>query len=103
MAVVGTTTAASNDVTAVATTVVVTRSLVNVMDVGMVAFTVTPKGADFGKDCFAFVSFPTYYNPNVGRGLRCALYDTKGKKDGERLYCSVAWDYTLQVHGPATA
>jgi hypothetical protein len=25
------------------------------------------------------------------------------KKDGERLYCKVAWDWTLQVWGPATA
>jgi len=95
MAVVGTTTAASNDVSATATVVTVARSLVNVMDVGMVAFTVTPKGADWGAAGLAFVSFPTYYNPNVGRGLKCCLYDTKGKKDGERLYCKVAWDYTL--------
>lgn len=34
--------------------------------------------------------------------MRCSLYDTKGKADGERLYCKVAWDYTLEVHGPAT-
>lgn len=95
MAVVGTTAASSNDVSTVATTVTVARSLVNVMDVGMVSFTVTPKGADFGADGLAFVSFPTYYNPNVGRGLRCGLYDATAKKDGERLYCVVAWDYTL--------
>lgn len=95
MAIVGTTATSSNDVSTVATVVAVTRSLVNVMDVGMVAFTVTPKGAAWGADGLAFISWPTYYNPNVGRGLRCSLYDTKAKKDGERLYCKVAWDYTL--------
>lgn len=102
MAIVGTTTASSN--TPLATmTAVVGRSLVNVMDVGMVSFTITPKGADFGADCLAFISFPTYYNPNIGDMMRCSLYDTKAKADGERLFCSVAWDYTLQVMGPSTA
>lgn len=73
------------------------------MDVGVVKFTVTPKHADFGKDGIALISFPTYYNPNVGRGLRCALHDATAKKDVERLYCKVCWDYTLEVRGPATA
>lgn len=31
------------------------------------------------------------------------MYDATGKKDLERLYCMVAWDYTLKVMGPATA
>jgi len=102
MPIVGTTTASSN--TPLATmTVVVARSLVNVMDVGMVEFTVTPKGADFGADGLAYISFPTYYNPNIGSGLRCSLYDATAKTDGDRLYCNVAWDYTLRVMGPATA
>jgi hypothetical protein len=102
MAIVGTTTASSNEPLATMTAVV-SRSLVNVMDVGMVGFTITPKGADFGADSLAFISFPTYYNPNIGSMMRCSLYDTKAKADGERLYCMVAWDYTLQVMGPATA
>jgi len=84
-------------------TVVVARTLVNVMDIGMIQFTVTPKGADFGKDSLAFISFPTYYNPHIGCMMRCSMYDTKAKADGERLYCKVAWDYTLKVMGPATA
>jgi hypothetical protein len=84
-------------------TVVVARSLVNVMDVGMISFTVTPKKQDFGKDDLAFISFPAYYNPYIGCGMRCAMYDTKAKADGERLFCKVAWDYTLKVMGPATA
>jgi hypothetical protein len=84
-------------------TAVVARALVNVMDVGMVSFTITPKGADWGSDGLAYISFPTYYNPNIGEMMRCALYDTKAKADGERLYCNVAWDYTLRVMGPSTA
>jgi len=103
MPIVGTTTTSSNDVSAVLTKAVVTRSLTNVMDAGMVAFTITPAGADWGVNDLAFISFPTYYNPNIGSMIRCALYDTKAKADGERLYCSVAWDYTLQVYGPSTA
>lgn len=101
MPVVGTTTAASNDVSASTMTLVLAaRSLVNVMDVGMVQFTITPV-VDFGVNDLAFVSFPTYYNPNVGMGLRCSIYDAKTKKDTERVFCKVAWDWTLQVWGPA--
>jgi hypothetical protein len=95
-------TAATNCNEPVALTATVARTLVNVMDIGMVAFTITPKGADWGADGLAYISFPTYYNPNIGM-LRCALYDTKAKADGERLYCNVAWDYTLRVMGPSTA
>jgi len=102
MAVVGTTATASNEPLATMTAVVA-RSLVNVMDIGMISFTITPKGADFGADGLAYISFPTYYNPHIGCMMRCALYDTKAKADGERLYCSVAWDYTLRVMGPSTA
>jgi len=102
MAVVGTTATSSNEPTATMT-VVVARTLVNVMDIGMIQFTVTPKGADFGKDSLAFISFPTYYNPHIGCMMRCSMYDAKAKADGERLYCKVAWDYTLKVMGPATA
>jgi hypothetical protein len=100
--IVGTTVGASNEPTSTMTAVVA-RSLVNVMDCGMISFTITPKGADFGVDSLAFISFPTYYNPTIGGMMRCALYDTKAKADGERMYCKVAWDYTLQVFGPATA
>jgi hypothetical protein len=102
MAVVGTTATSSNTPGATMTAVVA-RALVNVMDVGMVSFTITPKGADWGSDGLAYISFPTYYNPNIGEMMRCALYDTKAKADGERLYCNVAWDYTLRVMGPSTA
>jgi hypothetical protein len=103
LSVVGTTATSCNDVSAVATTVTLARSLVNIMDVGMLAFTITPKYADWGASDYAFISFPTYYNPTVGDMMRCALYDTKTKADSERLYCAMAWDYTLQVWGPATA
>lgn len=102
MAIVGTTTASSNEPLATMTAVVA-RSLVNVMDIGMISFTVTPKKWDWGADGLMFISFPTYYNPTIGNMMRCSLYDVKGKKDGERLYCAVAWDYTLQVWGPANA
>lgn len=102
MAVVGTGTSDSNTPTSTMT-VVVARTLVNVMDIGMISFTITPKGSDFGADSLAFISFPTYYNPTIGCMMRCSLYDVKGKKDGDRLYCNVAWDYTLRVMGPSTA
>jgi hypothetical protein len=49
LAVVGTTATASNAPLATMTAVVA-RSLVNIMDIGMVEFTVTPKDKDFGKD-----------------------------------------------------
>jgi len=39
----------------------------------------------------------------IGDMMRCSLYDSTAAADGERLYCAVAWDYTLQVWGPATA
>jgi len=104
MAVVGTTATATASNEPDATTVVtVARTLVNVMDIGMIQFTITPKKADFGADGLAFISFPTYYNPNIGSMMRCSLYDAKTSKDTERLYCNVAWDYTLRVMGPSTA
>lgn len=93
----------SNDLTSATFTLVVARSLKNVMDVGMVGFTITPKLNDFGADSFAFIQFPHYYNPMIGDMMRCSLYDSTAAADGERLYCAVAWDYTLQVWGPATA
>jgi len=102
MAVVGTTTTTSNEPTKTMT-VVVARTLVNVMDIGMVQFTVTPKAYDFDSGSLAYISFPTYYNPHIGCMMRCSMYDATAKKDGERLYCNVAWDYTLRVMGPATA
>lgn len=101
LAVVGTTAALSNAPLATMT-VVVARTLVNIMDVGMVEFTVTPKLYPFGKDSLAYISFPSYYNPFIGCMMRCSMYDATAKKDGERLYCNVAWDYTLRVMGPAT-
>lgn len=101
LAVVGTTTASSN-LPLATMTVTVARSLVNVMDVGMVEFTITPQDAAFGKNSLAFISFPAYYNPMIGQMMRCSLYDATGKKDGDRLYCNVAWDYTLRVMGPST-
>jgi len=76
--------------------------LINVMDVGMVQFAITPKGADFGPDSLAFISFPTYYNPTIGSMMRCTMYDATKKTD-TRLYCAVEWCYTLKVMGPATA
>jgi len=99
MSVLGTTATTSNTPTATMT-VVVTKSLINTMDVGMVQFAITPKGADFGKDSLAFISFPTYYNPTIGDMMRCAMYDSTKKADGERLYCAVEWCYTLKVMGP---
>jgi len=104
LSVVGTAATNCNDVSATLTTVTLTRSLTNVMDIGMLAFTITPKSAySWGVNDYAFISFPSYYNPNIGEHIRCALYDTKAKADGERLYCACAWDYTLQVWGPSTA
>jgi hypothetical protein len=50
------------------------------MDIGMVELTITPKLNDFGADSFAFVSFPSYYNPTLGDMMRCSLYDATGKK-----------------------
>jgi carbohydrate-binding DOMON domain-containing protein len=81
MAVVGTTTTTSNEPTKTMT-VVVARTLVNVMDIGMVQFTVTPKGEDFASGSLAFISFPTYYNPHIGCMMRCSMYDATAKKDG---------------------
>jgi len=105
MAVVATTetTASSNDVSASTTVVAVKRTLVNIMDIGMIEFEITPKVRDWGSDGLAFISFPTYYNPCIGDMMRCSLYDATKKVDGARLYCKVAWDYTLKVVGPATA
>lgn len=102
LAVVGTTATSANLPTSTMT-VTVSRTLVNVMDIGMIEFTVTPKGADFGANGLMFISFPTYYNPTIGCMMRCSTYDATAKADGERLYCKVAWDYTLMIMGPSTA
>ena len=102
MHVEGTTTASSNKVATVLTAVVA-RSLVNVMDIGMVSFTITSDKTIFNSDSMAVISFPSYYNPNIGSMLRCTLYDVKGKKDSETLYCKVQWGYTLAIMGPSTA
>lgn len=100
MSVAGTTATTSN--TPLATmTVTVAKKLTNVMDVGMVEFTITPKAYDFGASSLAYISFPTYYNPTIGDMMRCSLYDATAKKDKERLYCAVSWCYTLRVMGPA--
>jgi hypothetical protein len=102
MSVAGTTATTSN--TPLATmTVTLAKKLTNVMDVGMVEFTITPKAYDFGATSLAYISFPTYYNPSIGDMMRCSLYDATAKKDKDRLYCAVSWCYTLRVMGPATA
>jgi len=102
MHVEGTTATTSNKVATVLTAVVA-RSLVNVMDIGMVSFTITSDKTIFNSDSMAVISFPSYYNPNIGSMLRCTLYDVKGKKDSETLYCKVQFGYTLAIMGPSTA
>jgi hypothetical protein len=94
MAIVGTTAGLSNT-PASDLTVVAARTLINVMDVGMVEFTVTSKNMDFGAGQTAIVSFPTYYNPCVGQMMRCELYDVTGKKPIEQLFCHMLWDHTM--------
>lgn len=82
--------------------VVAARTLINVMDVGMVDFTVTSKNMDFGSGQVAIVSWPYYYNPCVGM-VRCELYDVTAKKPLEQLYCKMLWDHTMMIMGPAKA
>lgn len=102
MHVEGTTAASSNKVATVLTCTV-TRSLVNVMDIGMVQFALQSDKTAFNSDSMAVISFPSYYNPNIGSMLRCTLWDSKGNKDSETLYCRVQWGYTLAIWGPSTA
>jgi hypothetical protein len=101
MAVAGT--AAGNSNTPGSTLkVVAARTLINVMDVGMVDFTVTSTVMAFGAGQVAIVSWPHYYNPCVG-AIRCELYDVTNKKASEQLFCHMLWDHTMMIMGPAKA
>jgi hypothetical protein len=47
--------------------VVLTRSLTNIMDLGMVQLAITVKGTySLDGDSYVMVSFPSYYNPGLG-------------------------------------
>jgi len=54
------------------TTVTVTKKFVNTMDVGMLVFNCTLKSIEsWNKTGRALITFPTYYNPNLGEGISC--------------------------------
>jgi len=83
------------------TTVVVTKTMHNIMDSGCLRFKVTLKKlATWGAANHAFVEFPSYYKPNVGEYLTCSWEDAKLVKK-EDLYCEMRWDYSLKIWGPA--
>jgi hypothetical protein len=83
------------------TTLVVEKTLHNTMDTGSLRFKVTfKKLATWGATNHAFVEFPSYYKPNVGEYLTCAVEDSK-KVQKELLYCEMRWDFSLKIWGPA--
>lgn len=43
------------------------------------------------------ISFPTYYRPDLGDGVLCAL---SFNETTEPIWCELAWDFTLKLWGP---
>lgn len=86
-----------------ATEVAVAKTCVNTMDTGTVRFTVTLKTlAKWGSAGRAYVEFPNYYRPNLGRQVTCGVEDTAGAAV-EALYCTTRWDHSLVIYGPTGA
>ncbi len=86
-----------------ATTVTVAKICVNTMDTGSVKFTVTLKTLEsWGAAGRAYVDFPNYYRPNLGRMVTCAVEGTDGTVT-EVVFCKVRWDHSLEVWGPKGA
>jgi hypothetical protein len=74
----------------------VTRSLTNIMDLGMIQFKVTVKGTySVDADSYLCITFPTYYNPGVGNWNmpRCAWRDAENTADAETVFCMPCWDW----------
>jgi hypothetical protein len=73
------------------------------MDTGTVKFTVTLKTLEeWGSAGRAYIDFPNYYVPCLGRYVTCGVEDTAGAAV-EVLYCAVRWDHSLVVYGPTGA
>ncbi|MDP6583600.1 MAG: hypothetical protein QF535_03010 [Anaerolineales bacterium] len=82
------------------TKVTVAKTCVNLMDTGTVKFTVTLMTLEqWGKAGRAYIEFPNYYRPNLGRMVTCAVETTEGTFV-EALYCTTRWDHSLAVYGP---
>jgi hypothetical protein len=47
------------------------------------------------------LNFPSYYNSQLGDGLKCEYVDPEGAL--ETLYCAMKWDWALEVWGPRVA
>jgi hypothetical protein len=85
------------------TEVAVVKTCVNTMDTGSVKFTVTLKTlASWGMTGRAYVDFPNYYRPNLGRMVTCAVEGTDGTVT-EAVFCETRWDHSLTVYGPKSA
>lgn len=67
--------------------VVLTRTLTNVMDIGMLNFEIEVKEQELNADSCVCLSVPTYYNPTVGGMPRCAYWDATAGADLETVFC----------------
>lgn len=83
--------------------VVLTRTLTNVMDIGMLNFEIEVKEQELNADSCVCLSVPTYYNPTVGGMPRCAYWDATAGADLETVFCASTMDWSLTVWGPTTA
>jgi hypothetical protein len=73
---------------------------VNTMDTGIIRLLVTLKTlSEWGLKGRAFIEFPNYYRPDIGRKVTCILEDAN-EKVIETLYCVSRWDHSLVVYGP---
>ena len=82
------------------TTIVLTKTFVNSLDIGKFSFAVTlGEIAVWDKTGKALITFPSYYAAHLGEGITCNL---KTADATEPLYCTVKWDWTLEVWGPRT-
>ena len=93
--------AAATVATPATTTIVLTKTYKNTMDIGKFSFAVTlGEIASWDKAGKALITFPSYYNAHLGEGVRCSLKTSDGTT--EALYCELKWDWTLEVWGPRT-
>ena len=82
------------------TTITLTKTFVNTMDIAKFSFAVTlGEIAAWDKTGKALITFPSYYPAHLGEGIRCNLKLTDST---EPLYCALKWDWTLEVWGPRT-
>ncbi len=82
----------------VLTSVKLTKRYCQLFDIGVLEFKISLQSiAQWDKQGFALVTFPFYYQANLGDNIICTfvLFDEE-----EDMYCAMEWDWTLRIWGP---